>query len=79
MTPSQFEDHIGTIQRYAAQSPDTIAMAPQGVSPGASPNEQSEKYQAKVNERAVELCTAKAGRTYDEGLELARKEMEKRA
>jgi hypothetical protein len=51
----RFEDHIDTIERYAAKAIEQMPMVPMGVMPKGSSNTETAQYQAQVSSMVRDL------------------------
>jgi hypothetical protein len=76
MTDEQFDEYLSELEHYAAKAPVASGMVPQGVFPERSRTVETERYEASVAAKAVEIYTTTlaAGRrmSYAEAREAAR-------
>lgn len=76
MTDEQFDEHLSELEHYAAKAPVASGMVPQGVFPERSRTVETERYEASVAAKAVEIYTTTlaAGRrmSYAEARDAAR-------
>lgn len=60
MTDDDFAAHLGMLERYAAKVPPVSRMIPGGELPQRQrPSVETERYEAQVSQKAVEIYTAK--------------------
>ena len=79
MDDEQFASHLEELEHYAAKAPVATGMIPQGVFPERSRSVETERYEANLAARTVEVYTQAlaAGRklTHSEAKKLAQEEM----
>jgi hypothetical protein len=57
MTDEDFDSHLEDLSHYAAKNPAPSGMIPQGVFPERSRSFETERYEAEVTSRSVEIYT----------------------
>lgn len=76
MTDEQFSEHLAELEHYAAKAPVASGMVPSGVFPERNRSVETERYEASVAAKAVEIYTQTlhSGRrmTYAEASKAAR-------